>query len=249
MEETVGLFDIFHTIKKRWNVIVLLTLIAVLISASVSYYILKPVYQASTQILVNQKNTENKIDYTQLQSNVDLINTYRVILKSPVILEKAIDKLNLTQSWEELNQHIQVTSQENSQVFSLMVEDQDASKAVVIANTVSETFQEEIKGIMNVDNVSIIAKAELKQNPIPVKPKPILNMAIAFVIGVMIGIGTALLLDFMDNTFKDEHDVEACLGLPVLGTVQKMPKVHEKGKRDSKTQTMGSEKVVSSVEK
>src|SRR4051812_45637193 len=104
MEATVSLFEILKTIKKRWKIIFLITLIAALISGAISYFLMKPVYQASTQILVNQKNTENQLDYTLLQSNVDLINTYSVILKSPVILEKVINKLGLTESWEELNQ-------------------------------------------------------------------------------------------------------------------------------------------------
>ena len=56
MEDTISLFDIFHTLKKRWKLIVLMTLVAALISGTISYFLLTPVYQSSTQILVNQKN-------------------------------------------------------------------------------------------------------------------------------------------------------------------------------------------------
>ena len=96
-----------------------MTLVAALISGIFSYFILTPIYQASTQILVNQKNTENQIDITQISSNVELINTYSVIIKSPAILEKVIESLDLTQDVEQLNQNISVNSQENSQVFSV----------------------------------------------------------------------------------------------------------------------------------
>ena len=161
---------------------------------------------------MNQKNSENQLDITQLSSNVDLINTYSVIIKSPVILEKVIEKLNLKQSTEELNQKITVSSEENSQVFSLTVEDNNAARAVEIANEVSETFQKEIQGIMNVDNVNILAKAELKENPTPVKPNPIINMAIATILGFMAGVGLVFLLEYLDNTLKDAHEVEAYLG-------------------------------------
>ncbi|MEH7331267.1 Wzz/FepE/Etk N-terminal domain-containing protein [Neobacillus drentensis] len=245
MDVTVGLLDILKTIKKRWKLIICITVIAALISGGVSYFILKPVYQASTQILVNQKNTENKLDYTLLQSNVDLINTYSVILKSPAILEKVINQLDLNVTWEELNKNLTVTSQENSQVFSLTVEDHDAQKAVEIANTVSDTFQSEIKGIMNVDNVSIIARAELKQKPVPVKPKPLLNIGIAILIGLILGMGSALLKDFMDGTLKDDQDAAACLGVPVLGTIQKISKAQIKEGKNSAVQTMGGETIVS----
>ena len=243
MEETVSLKNIFTTLKKRWLLILFITMTSTLISFIISYFILTPTYEASTQILVNQKNSENQLDVTQLSSNVDLINTYSVIIKSPVILEKVIEKLNIKQSTVELNQKIRVSSEENSQVFSLTVEDNNAARAVEIANEVSETFQKEIQGIMNVDNVNILAKAELEEDPIPVKPNPIINMAIATVLGFMAGVGLVFLLEYLDNTFKDAHEVEAYLGLPVIGSIQEFPE--EKGNKSSKAQVLRGETIES----
>ncbi|KWW14067.1 capsular biosynthesis protein [Peribacillus simplex] len=229
MEETISIADIFKTLKKRWKLIMLLTLVAALISGAISYFLLTPVYQSSTQILVNQKQSENQLDSTQIRSNIDMINTYSVIIKSPAILEKVIDDLELDQSVEQLSEKITINSQQNSQVFSLTVQNGNPSQAVEIANTISETFQKEIKNIMNVDNVSVLAKAEIKENPTPVKPNPVLNIAIAVVVGLMAGVGLAFLLEFMDNTIKDEKDIETLLELPLLGSIQKISNVHNKG--------------------
>ncbi|MCU6600449.1 Wzz/FepE/Etk N-terminal domain-containing protein [Peribacillus frigoritolerans] len=222
MEETISIQDILKTLKKRWKLIMLLTLSAALISGSISYFLLTPVYESSTQILVNQKKSENQLDSNQIQSNIDMINTYSVIIKSPAILEKVIDELDLKLSVDQLSQKITINSQENSQVFSLTVQDSNPSKTVEIANAVSGTFQKEIKDIMNVDNVSILAKAEIKENPAPVKPSPLLNIAIAVVVGLMAGIGLAFLLEYMDNTIRDEKDIETLLDLPILGSIQKI---------------------------
>jgi capsular polysaccharide biosynthesis protein len=245
MENSMNLHDIFKILKKRWKLILLMTLVAGLISGAVTYYLLTPVYQASTQILVNQKDSENRFDSSLLRSNVDLISTYSMIIKSPAILGNVIKDLDFTESVEELNQNITINSQDNSQVFFLTVEDSNAGRAVEIANSVSETFQQDIQGIMNVDNVSILAKAELKENPIPVSPKPILNIAIAVVVGLMTGIGIAFLLEFMDSTLKDEQDVAAYLGLPVLGSIQKMSRTQKKERKGSSIQKTGSETIVS----
>ncbi|MBX9954137.1 capsular biosynthesis protein [Peribacillus simplex] len=222
MEETISIKDIFKTLKKRWKLIFLLTLIAALISGTISYFLLTPVYESSTQILVNQKQSENQLDSTQIRSNIDMINTYSVIIKSPAILDKVIEELELNQNVDQLSQKITINSQENSQVFSLTVQDSNPTKAVEIANTVSETFQKEIKDIMNVDNVSVLAKAEIKDNPTPVKPDPLMNIAIAVVVGLMAGVGLAFLLEYMDNTIKDEDDIERLLDLPLLGSIQKI---------------------------
>ncbi|MGW8424540.1 YveK family protein [Peribacillus simplex] len=227
MEETISIKDIFKTLKKRWKLIMLLTLIAALISGSISYFLLTPVYQSSTQILVNQKQSENQLDSNQIRSNIDMINTYSVIIKSPAILEKVIDELELDQSVDQLSQKITINSQENSQVFSLTVQDSNPSQAVEKANAISAIFQKEIKDIMNVDNVSVLAKAEIKENPTPVKPNPLLNIAIAMVFGLMAGIGLAFLLEYMDNTIKDEDDIERFLELPILGSIQKISQVHK----------------------
>lgn len=225
MKNAISVIDIFTTIKKRWKLIVLTTLAALLISTIISFFVMTPVYQTSTEILVNQKDSENKLDFNLMQSNVDLINTYSMIIKSPAILDKVIEDLNLTQSVEQLKEQIAINSSENSQVFSLIVEDSNSVRAVELANSISETFQNEIKGIMNVDNVSILAKAELKENPIPIKPNRLLNSIIAIVLGVMAGVGIAILLDYWDKTLRGGQDIEAFLGLPILGSI---PKITEK---------------------
>ena len=72
---------------------------------------------------------------------------------------------------------------------------------------------------MNVDNVTILAVAEVGENASPVKPQPLLNIAIAFVVGLMAGVGVAFLLEYLDNTIKTEQDVERLLELPVLGAI------------------------------
>lgn len=51
----------------------------------------------------------------------------------------------------------------------------------------------------------------------PVKPLKGLTMALAFVLSLMLGVMLAFLLDYLDSTFKGADDVEARLGVPMLG--------------------------------
>ncbi|MFO7316428.1 MAG: Wzz/FepE/Etk N-terminal domain-containing protein [Bacilli bacterium] len=224
MEETISLYDIFKVLKKRIVLILSITIISTLAAAIISFYVLTPIYQASTQILVNQKTSEqqNQIQTTDIQTNLQLINTYNVIIKSPVILSKVIEILDLNTTPSALSNQITVSNANNSQVVNISVQDEQAYLAVDIANTVAQVFQEEVKELMNVDNVNILSPAELPENPSPVKPNKMLNMAIALVIGLMVGVGLAFLLEYLDTTIKTEHDVEELLGLPILGFVSKI---------------------------
>ena len=58
MEETISLKEFFQTFKKRMGLIIVITALAVIISGIVSYFMITPIYQASTQLLVNQAKSE-----------------------------------------------------------------------------------------------------------------------------------------------------------------------------------------------
>ncbi|MBS4204795.1 YveK family protein [Lederbergia citrea] len=220
MEETISLRELMQTLRKRMSLIVLITLAAVVISGAVSFFVLTPIYQSSTQLLVNQAKSDQPIyNPAEIQTNLQLINTYNVIMKSPAILDKVIDDLDLDLTVGQLNGKITVQSEKDSQVVNVTVQDPNPHKAAEIANQISQVFQTEISNIMNVDNVSILAKAEVGENASPVKPQPLLNIAIALVVGLMAGVGLAFLLEYLDNTIKTEQDVERILELPVLGSI------------------------------
>ncbi|MFD3446626.1 YveK family protein [Microbacteriaceae bacterium 4G12] len=221
MEETISLKEVAIVLRKRLSMILSITFLAALISAIVSFYFMTPIYSTSTQILVNQKKAENTaVQFNEVQTSVQLVNTYSVIIKSPAILEKVKENMNLDMSVQQLNSKINVASEKNSQVFSLTVQDSDPGRARDIANTTAKVFKDEIAKIMSVDNVTIISQADIAKSP--VKPRPALNIAIAIVVGLMVSVGISFLIEYLDNTLKKEEDIEAYLGLPVLGAISHM---------------------------
>ncbi|WP_342601400.1 Wzz/FepE/Etk N-terminal domain-containing protein [Psychrobacillus sp. FSL H8-0483] len=234
MEETISLQELFKVIKKRLLLIISTFVLAVTIAGIISYFFLTPIYQASTQILINQKEfDQNQFNSQDIDTNLQLINTYNVIIKSPVILSKVIDNLDLNMTPDLLNKKITVNSEQNSQVINVSVEDTDSQKAVDIANMTADVFQEEIQSLMNVDNVNVLSPAINVNDMSPVKPKPILNMAIGAVIGLMLGFGLTFLLEYLDTTVKTEQDIEELLELPILGLIS--PISYKKIKKTKKS--------------
>ncbi|WP_416145283.1 YveK family protein [Planococcus koreensis] len=220
MEETISLQDLFATLKKRLGLIALMAILAITIAGVISFLVLTPIYETSTQILVNQEQSEaSQMINQNIQADLQLINTYSVIIKSPAILDQVSSELGLNMTAEQLNSKITVATAENSQVVNVSVQDENPAQAVEIANTTAAVFEKEIKGLMNVDNVSVLSPAVLKSNPSPVAPTPILNMAIAAVVGLMLGVGIAFLLEYLDTTMKNDQDIEDILGIPLLGVI------------------------------
>ncbi|MDM5441346.1 Wzz/FepE/Etk N-terminal domain-containing protein [Bacillus hominis] len=240
MEETISLKELFVILRKRLVMILVITIGAALVSAIVSFYFITPIYQTSTQILVNQKKQDEKIiQYNEVQTNVQLTNTYKIIVKSPVILDKVKSELKLGMSTQELNGKINVENEKDSQVIAVTVQDKDVKLARDIANTTAEIFKSEIAKIMSIDNVTILSKAEVAEGQSPIKPNKKLNIAIAFVVGLMASVGIAFLLEYLDNTMKKEEDIEKLLGVPVLGVVSHMEEDGTKSGSLSATKRVG----------
>ncbi|WP_226681926.1 YveK family protein [Sutcliffiella horikoshii] len=243
MEETISLKELFQTIKKRLWLIVLLTVLATTASGVVSYFLLTPIYQSSTQLLVNQSNQQGMVDANQIRTNVEIIETYKFIIKSDVILKEVSQELDGKETVTSLGSKISVGPEGNSQVLKITVEHEDPVMAANISNTTAEVFKNVATGLMdmNINSVQVITPAEINSSPI--KPQPVLNMAIAFVVGLMAGVGLAFLLEFLDNTVRNEQDVEKLLGLPVLGsiTIIEDKDVQEaiRQQRQAKTRTRG----------
>ncbi|PKH10208.1 MULTISPECIES: YveK family protein [Planomicrobium] len=220
MEETISLQDLFKTIRKRFGLIILLTLLAIIIAGVVSYFLLTPVYETSTEILVNQNPAETgQLINQNIQTDLQLINTYSGIIKSPAILDQVVEELDLDMNSDQLDNNITVSNADQSQIINIAVQDEDPARAVDIANTTVDVFETDIQDLMNVDNVSVLSPAVLKENPEPVSPNPLLNMAIAAVVGLMLGVGIAFLLEYLDTTIKNEQDIEEFLGIPVIGVI------------------------------
>ncbi|MEK4271111.1 YveK family protein [Bacillus sp. FSL W8-0940] len=217
MRDKLGFKDMFFVLKKRCALIILITMTAAASTVAVNYFLLTPVYQASVQILINGRQTSN---FTDIQTNLELINTYNVIMKSPVILNKVKDDLNLQETTEELKKKITVASENESQIVSISATDKDYSKAAAIANTVASVFQRDIQDIMNDKaEISIVAKAVPYDSPAPVSPNKMFNMAVFTMFGLLLGAGLAFLLELLNSTVKNEEDIENGLELPILGNV------------------------------
>ncbi|WP_214807086.1 YveK family protein [Exiguobacterium sp. s102] len=219
MNETISLQELFSVLRKSLWRILALTIVAAVIAFTVSSFLIKPTYQAGTQILVTPQKQENSvIDASQVQSSVTLVNTYRVVIKSPAILEKVQAEVdNAPNSLDTLNRMITVESEQNSQVINVSVQSTDAALASNVANSVANVFSDDITELMDVNNVKVLSVSGIPTSP--VSPNIILNTAIAAVVGFLLGVGLAFLREVLDRRIRTEDQVQQILDLPVLGSI------------------------------
>ena len=223
MEEEIDLRQYWEMLRKRWLIVVVLPLIAALASGVVSFFIIKPVYQASTTLIVGKKAGEagqsavQMLDNNVLQANLQLAKTYAAIAQSRTVEQNVINDLDLDMTVAELDNSITINPVKTTEILEIQVMNTNPDLAASIANSMADEFSKAVIDIKKVDSVSIVDTAVTPTHP--VKPNKKLNVLIAFVVGLMASVGLVFLLEYMDNTVKTSDDVEKLLGIPVLGVI------------------------------
>lgn len=223
MEEEIDLRQYWDVLCKRWLIVILLPLIAALTSGVISFMIIKPVYQASTTLIVGKKASETglaaaqMLDNSVLQANQQLAKTYATIAQSRTVEQNVIKDLDLKLTVADLDKLISITPVKTTEILEIQIENTNPMLAAGIANAMASEFSKAVIEIKKVDSVSIIDTAVTPT--LPVKPNKKLNILIAFVVGLMASIGLVFLLEYLDNTVKTSDDVEKLLGIPVLGVI------------------------------
>ncbi|MDT0716196.1 Wzz/FepE/Etk N-terminal domain-containing protein [Staphylococcus chromogenes] len=219
MDSTLDLSKLLHILKKNLWVLIGLPILFLVISAIITFLLMTPKYQATTQILVNPKQTNDNMLQQNVQGTLQQVNTYAEIVTSPRILDKSAKKLDKKYTAEELEEKVNVESSAESQVIKVHVTDKDKRESEKIANTIAKEYRDEMPDIMNVDNVTILSDADNTAEK--VSPKSVLNLVVALFLGLIIALLYIFIKELTDTRIKDEQDIEDHLKLPVLGTIKR----------------------------
>ncbi|MDK0697909.1 Wzz/FepE/Etk N-terminal domain-containing protein [Clostridium perfringens] len=222
-ENTINLQEVAYALKKRWKLIALITIVATLISAILSFFVIKPQYEAKTKLFIGKQETsQNTANYdnNDIMMYQKLMKTYAELVKTSDLVTKAVKSTNLDYNQKEIKEiltNLNVTPSADTQILDLSFKGENPKEVLKITEAITNEFISESKELIPNGNVQIIQKAQLPEHP--VSPNKKLNILIAFFLGLMVGVGVVLLIEYLDNTFKSREDLEKTLDLPIIGTI------------------------------
>lgn len=206
----INLREIYFILRRRFWIILLFTSICTIFGAYVSSLSPLPLYQANTRIL--------------LSADSDASNNFIVMLKEPIVLDEVRKQLNLGYSTNALSNQINVSSVMNSNVISITVTNPSQEEAVEIADTTVQVYKETLRELFGWSDVKVLTDASTGLNPYPINPPSNRMLYVGIVVGLILGVGAALLRESLDDTIRGEKDVEKYLDMQVLGHVDKISK-------------------------
>lgn len=239
-EIEIDLVELFGVIWHKAWLILLCGINLALLTFLVSNYLLIPKYESITKLYIINRQSNESLTYSDLQSGAQLTKDYKELVVSRPVLEEVISELNLDLENDELAEMISVEIPTDTRIVTITVEDTDPYMARSIADAVRVSASKHIGNVMNTEAVNVVEEANL---PIEQSsPNVLLNTAIGGIVGAFLAVAVVVLIYVLDDTLKNPDDIEHYLGYSVLASIPLAEDEQKTKKKASRNRKSSSHK-------
>jgi capsular exopolysaccharide synthesis family protein len=221
----VELRDHIRILRKSWVLIVLLTLVGV--GAAATYSIVQtPKFSATAKVFVSTQGTGTTSELQQGATfTVQRVKTYSDLVATPIVLLPVISTLQLGIPAEDLAKRITASAPLGTSIIDITVTDSDPVRAADIANAAAQSLTAVVEDIETPDTADAVSPVKLTRAQEanvpnePVSPNVPLSIALGALVGLAIGVGSAVLRETLETRIRGERDVEQVTDVPILGGI------------------------------
>lgn len=236
-EIEIDLLALFKVLWSKALVLVLTALIAGAATFAVTAFLIKPKYEATAAMYVNNSSfsfgsTSFSISSSELTASNSLVATYIFILESRTTLEDVIAVANLPYDYEELSKMITTEAVTGTAAFNVTVDSESPVEAELIANTIAKLLPDRIAEIVDGSSVRIVDYAIVPAHRS--SPSFVKNTALGVLLGLFVSAAVVTVKYIVDEQTNDvitsADDLKALYpDIPVLALIPDMRLSNRKG--------------------
>lgn len=220
----MDLRDYLRMFRRNWIIIAASTLICLFMGGAISV-LAKPTYRSETQLFVAIQSSGTVQELAQGNTfSQARVQSYVQTVDSPIVLQPAIDALGLDTTAQELASKVKATTDVNTVLINIAVEDTSPVQAAAIAQAVANSMIKAVDSLETPKNgtaspvsLSVIKPATAPSAPFA--PNTRVNLLLGVVVGLGLGVGIAVLRSTLDNRVRGEADLRRITDLPMLGGI------------------------------
>lgn len=214
-EHQLTLGEILSVLWRRLWVVLMVAAICVLGTVSLSLA-QTPQYEATAMILIGQEPGGPAQDLQELMPTVtDLVST------RPVATD-VIQELDLQMTPGGFLGNLTVDQAESTQKLEVSYRTSDPEMARDIANAVAGAVSNRIsRANLGAEAITVTVWEQAVAPGAPVSPDPVRNGLLALAIGLLLGLGVAFFLEYLDDSLRSPQEVEQVSGLLNFGMIRK----------------------------
>jgi capsular polysaccharide biosynthesis protein len=212
-------FSLEEPLRIIWRRLWVILLVAIVLAgAAASFSLLQtPMYEAYAKILVRQEQSGG--GGGNLQGLQQITQTMVEGIRSRPIAEAAIEEHNLGMSPGEILGRLNVKQVGSTPFIQVNYRDPNPEKAQLVANSIGEVFSERTSEVTNTNAITATLWERAQVPGQPVSTNLVQNIAVALVVGLLLGVGLAFLLEYLDNSWRSPEEAEQISGVPTFGVI------------------------------
>jgi capsular exopolysaccharide synthesis family protein len=221
----VDLRDYLRVLRARWVLVAAAALVTVAIAAVLTWQA-TPQYSSSARMFVStQGSTEDAGQANQGgQFSVQRVKSYADLLTGQEIARRVVEDLDLDETPAALAGQISASTKLDTVILTVTVTDPDAARARTLANSVANVF---VKYVAELETPPGQDEATIKATVVdpaskpsaPISPRPVRNIGLGVILGLMLGAGIAVLRETLDTTIKSSRQLEELVPAPIIGSI------------------------------
>ncbi|MDO4938932.1 MAG: Wzz/FepE/Etk N-terminal domain-containing protein [Lachnospiraceae bacterium] len=229
----IDLLQIFSAIRRHWLIVLLATMICGICTGVYSKFLIVPQYESKAVVFILTKET-TLTSLADLQIGSQLTNDYKVVVTSRTVLQQTIEDLGLQElyTYKQLRDRISVENPQNTRILEIKAIVPNPEMAKAIVDSIAKNSAEYIADTMEITPPKIIESGEIPD--LPTKPNNVKNAMLGALIGFVLAVVIIVLINVLNDSVKNEEDVEKYLGLSVLGSLPDRSISSDKKKKKKK---------------
>lgn len=231
-EIEINLRELYIAFKKNLIKIILVTALFAGIVGGYTNFFVEPIYSSTAELYILASESGQQI--YNLSVSDQLAQDYIRLVTTKTVLQTAIDDLNLDMDYRELQGNVTVENPTDTRFMTITVRDHDAARASKLANRIATVTSRMVSRTMDVPEPTIVESAE--EAEYPDGPNLRMNTILGGFIGFALSAFVVLVKGILNDTIKNEDDIERYLGTNMLAQLPSEQKHRRKNKKKKKNE-------------
>ena len=215
----IDLKELSIVLITNWLYLLISAILAALIGFGLRLFLISPAYESNALLYVLNKST-SITSFADLQTGASLTQDYLIVTKGRPVLEKVIDYLSLPETYEDLEDKVEVNNPANTRFIEVVVKDKDPERAKIICDQIADVAASFIAEKMDQDPPNIVQYGYSDGEP--VTHGVLFFTAAGFAAGLIIEIMLLTLVYVTNDDIVTPEDVETKVGIKVLASLPKV---------------------------
>lgn len=220
----MALQEYLRIVRRYWRS-ALTTLLLCVVAAAALTLLQKPTYTASSALYLAVESGDTAGELSQGATYAERqVKSFVSVATTAAVLQPVVEDLSLDLTPVELAKKLTVTSPTATSLIDVSATDGDPGQTARIADAVAGSLARAVDELSpqggsgtGLVAASVIDPAVAPTSP--TSPRPVVNLALGVVLGLLLGLGQAVLRSVLDTRVITAHDVEALTDSPLLGSI------------------------------